>query len=602
MEQDPMQFNTDASCSCPVPRPCTQSALIVSDSAFYLTFTLFRTNRGQEIKISLKDRIAALGLDGHGATSSTANAVSNLAPASYSSSSSPTPFAGVRDKAARFESIGGVPVPRGSFGLGAPPAFGNTRKTGELYGNRIPSGSRSPGSSPGRSPADDSANIDFTRIRLRSVSSVTSMDEPSEAEASVKFEVVPPTPAFSITASDGEIVSKQRQNEAQFSSLPTPSAPEKPSEITVITTAPSTEGPEQVVDTEQEVTIPNITRAQDLEAIPESPSTVPVPTAVKKPPERSPAASRRRSLILAQPPPSNVARRLSAALDQSPVAEPDAIPTTSELRSDILSPESTASPRRTRSLAPSRASSISSNSSVFTSPPRDEGEISGGGSTSSPTLAAVNTDQMDLHELPETPDDLQLSETKVPDFSSRSSSPILPTDSAPLPLFISNLDLEKSHPGLSSLPITPTRDSNLPSAPVEEVDNQTEDTHDDSSGEEPGNLLQHEMLNASELFYNADLEPYPERTPSVAHGDIGDEISSPVGRLQEVIAETASPARVLRELRQLGMEKMTSIVIPPKRASVLSMMLPTVAQESSPSSVESVSFVRYRYVLVSHYI
>jgi hypothetical protein len=127
--------------------------------------------------------------------------------------------------------------------------------------------------------------------------------------------------------------------------------------------------------------------------------------------------------------------------------------------------------------------------------------------------------------------------------------------------------------------------------------------------------LQHEIINASELFYNADtastLERYPERASSLGHGDIGNDranetpspsASSPVGRLQEVIAETASPARVLRELRQLGMEKMTSIVIPPKRASVLSMMLPTIGPESSPSSVDSVSFVRYPYVFVSHYV
>ncbi|KAG8813497.1 hypothetical protein FRC19_002383 [Serendipita sp. 401] len=117
-------------------------------------------NRGQEIKISLKDRIAALGLDNQGPATPSSNAFSNTqASFTYGSpatGNSSTPLAGVRDKAARFESIGGVPVPRGSFGLGAPPAQYGPKKSGELYGNRIPSGSRSPGGSPGRSLAEES--------------------------------------------------------------------------------------------------------------------------------------------------------------------------------------------------------------------------------------------------------------------------------------------------------------------------------------------------------------------------------------------------------------------------------------------------------------
>lgn len=49
---------------------------------------------------------------------------------------------GFRDKIAKFERKGGVPVPRGSFGLGAPPASDGPRKRGELYGNRIPAPAR----------------------------------------------------------------------------------------------------------------------------------------------------------------------------------------------------------------------------------------------------------------------------------------------------------------------------------------------------------------------------------------------------------------------------------------------------------------------------
>ena len=60
-----------------------------------------------------------------------------LAPVSGPSSSH---GGGLKDKIAQFEQKGGVPVPRGSFGLGAPPISDNiqARRKGELYGNRIP--------------------------------------------------------------------------------------------------------------------------------------------------------------------------------------------------------------------------------------------------------------------------------------------------------------------------------------------------------------------------------------------------------------------------------------------------------------------------------
>lgn len=45
----------------------------------------------------------------------------------------------LRDKIARFEQKGGVPIPRGSFGLGAPPTHANApHRKGELWGNRLP--------------------------------------------------------------------------------------------------------------------------------------------------------------------------------------------------------------------------------------------------------------------------------------------------------------------------------------------------------------------------------------------------------------------------------------------------------------------------------
>lgn len=45
----------------------------------------------------------------------------------------------LRDKIASFEKQGAVPVPRGSFGIGAPPVDdGSSKRKGELYGNRVP--------------------------------------------------------------------------------------------------------------------------------------------------------------------------------------------------------------------------------------------------------------------------------------------------------------------------------------------------------------------------------------------------------------------------------------------------------------------------------
>ena len=80
--------------------------------------------------MNLKERIAALqqrNVAIHQRQSSTSHG-------------SNTHASGLRDKIAQFEQKGGVPVPRGSFGLGAPPVAGagQPRRTGELYGNRIP--------------------------------------------------------------------------------------------------------------------------------------------------------------------------------------------------------------------------------------------------------------------------------------------------------------------------------------------------------------------------------------------------------------------------------------------------------------------------------
>lgn len=69
----------------------------------------------------------------------------------------------MRDKIAKFEEKGGIPVPRGSFGMGTPQLAENApaKKRGELYGNRVQNMGRPAGSPSSRSgsplpPADDS--------------------------------------------------------------------------------------------------------------------------------------------------------------------------------------------------------------------------------------------------------------------------------------------------------------------------------------------------------------------------------------------------------------------------------------------------------------
>ncbi|EDR06447.1 uncharacterized protein LACBIDRAFT_328825 [Laccaria bicolor S238N-H82] len=82
---------------------------------------------------NLRERIAAL---------EQRNAASDQRPTSpvaLSAANTSPSAGGLRDKIAKFERKGGTPVPRGSFGLGAPPPTeGQPRRKGELYGNRIP--------------------------------------------------------------------------------------------------------------------------------------------------------------------------------------------------------------------------------------------------------------------------------------------------------------------------------------------------------------------------------------------------------------------------------------------------------------------------------
>ncbi|EFI28301.1 hypothetical protein CC1G_13830 [Coprinopsis cinerea okayama7 len=84
---------------------------------------------------NLKERIAALEQQRNAGKPSRATSPS---PGLGGSAGGPSVGA-LRDKIAKFEKKGGVPVPRGTFGLGAPPPpEARVQKKGELYGNRIP--------------------------------------------------------------------------------------------------------------------------------------------------------------------------------------------------------------------------------------------------------------------------------------------------------------------------------------------------------------------------------------------------------------------------------------------------------------------------------
>ena len=90
---------------------------------------------------NLKERIAALeqrngGSDASSRATSPTPSVASTIPNGVQAAGA------LRDKIAKFEKKGGVPVPRGSFGLGAPPTSEGHRRLGELYGNRMPAPTR----------------------------------------------------------------------------------------------------------------------------------------------------------------------------------------------------------------------------------------------------------------------------------------------------------------------------------------------------------------------------------------------------------------------------------------------------------------------------
>ncbi|KZV60487.1 hypothetical protein PENSPDRAFT_759960 [Peniophora sp. CONT] len=107
------------------------------------------STNSQPQQLALKDRIAALQAkpDGSSMHPSAAPARSNTT--SISGQSTTPPRGTLRDKINKFERKGGVPIPRGSFGMNVPPEQPvGSNKSRELYGNRIPKPAPKPGAAP----------------------------------------------------------------------------------------------------------------------------------------------------------------------------------------------------------------------------------------------------------------------------------------------------------------------------------------------------------------------------------------------------------------------------------------------------------------------
>ncbi|KAK0463564.1 uncharacterized protein EV420DRAFT_1096601 [Desarmillaria tabescens] len=96
------------------------------------------TSRAQQPQVNLKERIAALQQRNVSQT----QRPSVYLPYQQTSLYPRAAVSGIKSRNSNRKE--GIPVPRGSFGLGAPPTAenGQTRKRGELYGNRIPSAVR----------------------------------------------------------------------------------------------------------------------------------------------------------------------------------------------------------------------------------------------------------------------------------------------------------------------------------------------------------------------------------------------------------------------------------------------------------------------------
>ena len=128
----------------------------------------------------------------------------------------------LRDRIARFEKKGAVPVPRGRFGLGAPPVVEGPRKRGELYGNRIPVPSRT--ISGGNFPPSRPTSYDQRRSFSASIALTDFDDRLDFSPTSSPTLTLPPDSADSVASmpdispSSGDF-SKPKQNSTRATSF-----------------------------------------------------------------------------------------------------------------------------------------------------------------------------------------------------------------------------------------------------------------------------------------------------------------------------------------------------------------------------------------------
>ncbi|KAI6103595.1 hypothetical protein F5141DRAFT_216501 [Pisolithus sp. B1] len=144
--------------------------------------------RAQTPPVNLKERIAAL---------QQRNVSPNQHPSTQVASKG-IPIAGtgtLRDKIAKFEEKGGVPVPRGNFAMGVPsPLTENAaaKKRGELYGNRIQGLGRPNGPPVSRSGSPMPLDGDAPNPRKRCISTGGTLSSP--LTTFVSGDSVPPLP------------------------------------------------------------------------------------------------------------------------------------------------------------------------------------------------------------------------------------------------------------------------------------------------------------------------------------------------------------------------------------------------------------------------
>ncbi|KAG2150706.1 uncharacterized protein EDB93DRAFT_1141604 [Suillus bovinus] len=237
------------------------------------------TSRTYPPPVNLKERIAALQQR-------------NVSPSQQQTSqfiSKNLPSSGtgcLRDKIAKFEEKGGIPVPRGSFGMGAPQLAENApaKKRGELYGNRVQNMGKPGGSPSSRSgsplPTVDDLPLPLPRKRCVSTGGTLLKGTPPRFKTG---EPVPPLPS-----TPSPILPVARRNSLAVNFGPAPRVvslgevsrqadkdPESPSPSPSLSTSPSLEvrDPAGIIapsQTLEPVTSSDDALPQDMDAPPEA--------------------------------------------------------------------------------------------------------------------------------------------------------------------------------------------------------------------------------------------------------------------------------------------------------------------------------------------